>query len=48
VGYLPAAATVLDEDMLAVVRHLPGYREQLFRFLPVHTGSYNFKVQQEV
>lgn len=47
-GDVPAAAAVFDEDMFAFVRHLSSYRKQLLRILSLHSGSYNFKVQQKV
>ena len=47
-GDVPAAASILDEDLPAAVRHLPRHLEQLLRLLPLHPGRHHPQVLQEV
>lgn len=47
-GDLPATPSILHENLPSPLRHLPSHLEQLLRFLPVHPGSHNPEVLQEV
>lgn len=47
-GDMPPPAAILHEDLPASLRYIPRHREQLLRLLPLHPGSHNSKIQQEI